>query len=74
MFVKPAKRPEHLRAPDEPDHLTIRDPISGQVMPAEGRYVPDTDLYWHKRLEQGDIVVADPPEPPTEETAPAREA
>jgi hypothetical protein len=71
MYVKPAKRPEHLKAPDAPDHLVVRDPISGQVMPAEGRHVPDGDLYWHKRLIEGDIVEAEPPAPAAESAQPA---
>jgi hypothetical protein len=73
MYVKPAKRPAHLKAPDAPDHLIVRDPISGQVMPAEGRHVPDGDLYWHKRLQEGDIeeamAPAAAPEPAEEPAA-----
>ncbi len=62
MFVKPAPRPDHLKVPDGPDHLIVRDPISGQIMPADGRHIPDHDIYWHRLLLQGDIVKADPPE------------
>jgi hypothetical protein len=71
MYVKPAPRPEHLKTPEAPDHLIVRDPVSGQVMPAEGRHVPDNDLYWHKRLLEGDIIEAKPPAAPEPEQEPA---
>jgi hypothetical protein len=55
MFVKPAAG------------LKIRDPFKKDHLPAEGREVPDSDLYWHRLLRDGDVVAASPaPEPATE--------
>jgi hypothetical protein len=69
MYVKPAKRPDHLKGPGDPDHLIVRDPVSGQIMPPEGRHVGDFDYHWHQRLAQGDIELAEPPAEPEEPAA-----
>ena len=50
MFVKPAP------------HLKVRDPQLKDLLPDEGRLVPDTS-YWHRRVRDGDVVVCDPPAP-----------
>ena len=34
----------------------VRDPASGDVMPAEGMEVT-MDIYWRRRLDDGDVVV-----------------
>jgi uncharacterized protein DUF2635 len=59
MHIKPAPRPAHLRVEGEPEHLIVRDPRTMQPLPAEGREVPDTDLYWAKRLAEGDVVLSE---------------
>lgn len=40
--------------------LKIRDPDLKDLLPEEGRDVPDTD-YWQRRLRDEDVVLADPP-------------
>lgn len=40
----------------------VRDPISMQRLPDEGAEVPDT-LYWHRRVDQGDVVPVTEEEP-----------
>lgn len=45
MFVKPAPG------------LKIRDPEMKDLIPDEGRNVSDDDLYWHRRLRDGDVVL-----------------
>jgi hypothetical protein len=56
MYVKPAPG------------LTIRDPDLLDLLPNEGREVPDTD-YWHRRVRDKDVVLADPPKPIGKKTA-----
>ncbi len=51
MFVKPAPG------------LKIRDPDLKDLIPDEGRDVPESNLYWHRRLRDGDVVLV-PPVPP----------
>ena len=46
MFVKPATG------------LIVRDPVSKVPLPATGANVPDTDMYWQRRLRDGDVFVA----------------
>lgn len=50
MFVKPA------------EGLVIRDPDLKDLLPAEGREVPDSD-YWFRRLRDDDVVKASAPKP-----------
>lgn len=45
MLVKPAPG------------LKIRDPDLKDLIPDEGRDVPETSLYWHRRLRDGDVVL-----------------
>ncbi|MDB5853290.1 MAG: hypothetical protein JWR22_1331 [Herminiimonas sp.] len=47
MFVKPAPG------------LVIRDPDLKDLLPAEGREVPDSD-YWHRRVLDKDVVESQP--------------
>ena len=47
MFVKPATG------------LVIRDPDLLDLLPADGRQVPDSG-YWQRRLRDGDVVAAKP--------------
>lgn len=54
MFVKPAARLID-GAP-----LVVRDPDLHDLLPAEGREVPDS-MYWQRRLIDGDVVKCDPP-------------
>jgi hypothetical protein len=71
MFVKPAENPD---APGE--CLIVRDPMDPRrVLPAEGAEVPETQ-YWYARLRDGDIELADAPDPelPEATAKPAREA
>jgi Protein of unknown function (DUF2635) len=49
MFVKPGPG------------LVLRDPVTKQFIPAEGVEVPDGDLFWQRRLRDGDVVPATPP-------------
>jgi hypothetical protein len=42
----------------------LRDPVSKLLMkPDEVREVPDTSMYWRRRLKAGDVVSADAPAP-----------
>ena len=41
----------------------VRDPRSMQLLPEDGREVPDRDPFWHRRLRDGDVTVAQPPPP-----------
>lgn len=49
IFVKPAR-----------EGLIVRDPITKQIMPADGKEVTDS-TYWRRRLRDGDVVKARPP-------------
>ena len=51
---------------------TVRDPVSFQVLPATGREVPDHDLYWTRRLRDGDVTTTAPEAPPEGEALRAR--
>jgi len=52
MFVKPAPG------------LKIRDPELKDLIPEEGRNVSDDDLYWHRRLRDGDVVLVEKTDAP----------
>lgn len=54
MYVKPASA--DIRVPDPAQQGT-----PGYFLPPEGREVEDADLYWTRRLIDGDVVKADPP-------------
>jgi hypothetical protein len=49
MWVKPAPG------------RTVRDPRSMAKLPDEGREVPDGDLFWVRRVRDGDVTVEAPP-------------
>ena len=55
MYVKPAPG------------LSIRDPDLKDLLPASGRFVPDTD-YWLRRVRDNDVIEA---EAPAEDESPA---
>jgi len=40
--------------------LTIIDPVRGDVLPPEGREVDADDIYWVRRLRDGDVIDTDP--------------
>lgn len=49
MYVKPAAG------------LSVRDPIKKDLLPEEGREVPDSGMYWQRRVRDGDVVISQPP-------------
>jgi hypothetical protein len=51
MMVKPAEGRE------------VRDPITKQLLPRAGRNVPN-DMFWRRRLRDGDVVLIDEAAPP----------
>lgn len=66
MFVKPGPRLD-----DPSQQLLVRKP-NKQFLSPSGENVSDDDLYWHKMLLEGDVVVAEPPnEQPTAERSDA---
>jgi hypothetical protein len=48
----------------------VRDPRTMALLPPEGREVKDSDIFWVRRLRDGDVIKADQEPAP----APAREA
>ncbi|TAM50227.1 MAG: DUF2635 domain-containing protein [Paraburkholderia sp.] len=54
MLVKPAPG------------LKIRDPELKDLIPDEGREVAADDLYWHRRLRDGDVVLVETSDAPAE--------
>lgn len=48
MFVKPG------------EGLTVREPVSLRILPAEGQEVPENG-FWMRRLRDGDVVETKPP-------------
>ena len=48
MLVKPATG------------LKVRDPVKKDYLPADGRTVSETDIYWNRRLRDGDVVLVKP--------------
>lgn len=36
--------------------LLCRDPVKKDLLPEEGREVDDNDLFWLRRIAQGDVV------------------
>ncbi len=59
MFIKPASG------------LKVRDPVKKDLLPETGRQVKDGDLYWVRRLADGDVVEATPPSANGVRTKPA---
>lgn len=37
--------------------MIVRHPTTKQIIPSEGIDVLPTDLYWHRRVQQGDVEV-----------------
>ena len=67
MWVKPAPG------------RTVRDPVSKVKLPDEGREVRDGDLFWVRRIRDGDVTVEEHTRAahrrhPQQEPRPAREA
>ena len=52
--------------PATPD-LVVRDPVTTNPLPAEGKAVPMT-TYWRRRLKDGDVVEATDKKPASGET------
>lgn len=42
--------------------LILRDPITGEILPPEGKHLPDSK-YWRRRLAEGSVTIAEPPAP-----------
>ena len=40
--------------------LKIFDPFKKDHIPAEGREVPDGDMYWHRLNNDGDVTIIEP--------------
>lgn len=40
--------------------LVVRDPVLRDALPAEGRDVADDDLYWVRRIQDGDVTLTPP--------------
>lgn len=49
--------------------LRVRDPVKRDVLPAEGREVPDGDIYWMRRLTCGDATLEAPKQAPAASSA-----
>lgn len=41
--------------------VKVRDPLSKRHIPESGIEVPDSDSYWHRRLQDGDVVQVEKP-------------
>jgi hypothetical protein len=50
----------------------VRDPHTMALLPAEGREVKDSDVYWRRRVRDGDVMIVEAKEQP--EPGPAKEA
>ena len=37
---------------------SVRDPVTLQILPAEGWDVNDDDLFWSRRIDDGDVTIA----------------
>lgn len=51
--------------------LVVRDPVLRDALPAEGRDVADDDLYWVRRIQDGDATLTPPASGDTTPTSPA---
>lgn len=40
--------------------LVVRDPVKRDVVPESGREVPDDDVFWQRRLADGDVSLKQP--------------
>ena len=57
MFVKPGHRQDDPALP-----LIVRGPNKRLLSP-QGEHVPEI-TFWHRRIRDGDVVLAEPPAPP----------
>ena len=57
MFVKPGNRQDDPALP-----LIVRGP-NGRYLSPQGEHVPEI-TFWHRRVRDGDVVLAEPPPPP----------
>lgn len=57
MFVKPGHWQDDPAAP-----LIVRGP-NGRLLSPQGEQVPEI-TFWHRRVRDGDVVLAEPPPPP----------
>jgi hypothetical protein len=57
MFVKPGRRQDDPALP-----LIVRGP-NKRLLSSQGEQVPDI-TFWHRRVRDGDVVLAEPPPPP----------
>lgn len=51
MFIKPV------------DDKKIPDIVRGGFLPAEGSHVDDNDIYWQRRIKDGDVKISKPEKP-----------
>jgi len=58
MFVKPGHRQDDPALP-----LIVRGPNKRLLSP-QGEHVPEI-TFWHRRIRDGDVVLAEPPAPPS---------
>ena len=58
MFVKPGRRQDVPALP-----LLVRGPNKRLLSP-QGEHVPEI-TFWHRRVRDGDVVLAEPPAPPS---------
>jgi len=74
MFVKPAPRsddPSKVRMVPDPDKRGM----PGEILPEGGARVEGNATYWFRRLEDGDVTLAEPPAdsaPPATPTTPKK--
>ena len=63
MFVKPGRRQDDPALP-----LIVRGPNKRLLSP-QGEHVPEI-TFWHRRVRDGDVVLAEPPAPPPPQPRP----
>ena len=63
MFVKPGHRQEDPALP-----LIVRGP-NHRLLSPQGDHVPEI-TFWHRRVRDGDVVLAEPPAPPSPQPRP----
>ena len=37
--------------------IILRDPVTKQIVPPDGKEVSDNDLFWQRRVRDGDAIV-----------------
>ena len=67
LYIRPAPAPTE----DDPDaRRHVRDPMDARAVPHEGKEVL-WNVYWDRRLVDGDVEICEPPAPaPPEEDGP----